>query len=541
MPRPGKVIADAPAVAVGHCGMLRARGRVVVAVIGMALVSASCSGSSDGGSDGATGDGPASSTTEPAAQPAARFVEDDCWWDRPDGLPDDVTVTCGTVEVPADHADPDSDRLQLAVARFHATGSDPDEPPLVFLHGGPGGDSLSVAPSVATMPVDDLAVRDYVLFDQRGAGRSTPSLNCPEKEAATLEALTTTDSWDEEFPKVEASVQACRDRLVGEGIDLADYDTLASVEDLESVRQAIGADTWHVSGRSYGTRLALAYARAHPDRVRTLTIDSVYAPNVGGVERDQGLPDRAIAALTQACDAQPSCVAANGHVDEELAKAVAAFDAEPATAVGTETVDGETEDWTFHLDGGDLKGGMFAAQYRAGFIPSLPAIIHGLATGDRSIIGAFVDTGVPALLDMSEGAFFSFECADSGRLLGADGMAAMREDPGDDALYALGTAEPFCQVWDVPPVPASFQEPVTADVPTLVFAGTLDPITPLAESQAQAERMPDARLVTVPGGGHGDQYANDCTRAVATAFWADPSAELPSCTDGLVITPFDAG
>jgi pimeloyl-ACP methyl ester carboxylesterase len=275
--------------------------------------------------------------------------------------------------------------------------------------------------------------------------------------------------------------------------------------------------------------------------VRPLLLDSVYAPEVGGVARSQGLPDEAIAALTAACDAQPECVAANGHVDQQLAKAVAAFDADPETAPGTASVDGKERDWTFLLDGGDLRGGMFAAQYRAQYLPLLPSLIAGLARGDRSIVPAFVSTGVPSLLDMSEGAFISAECADNARLLGTDGMAAMRKDPGRNTLYALGTAEPFCQVWNVTPDEAGFNTPVAVDVPTLVFAGTLDPITPYAESKAQADRMPDARLVTVPGGGHGDQYADECTERAATAFWEDPDADLPACVDQLSMPAFATG
>lgn len=521
--------------------MVDARARLVAVGMGVALVTAACSGSS-GGSDGAAG----STTTAASGSPAVsaedpEFTEADCWWDRPEGLPEEISVTCGTVAVPADRRDPDSDQIELAVVRYHHEDADPEEPPLVFLHGGPGGDALVAAPPPEALPLDTVAERDLIEFDQRGTGRSTPSLNCPEKEQATLEALTTVDRWDEEFPKVEASVQACRDRLVDEGIDLADYSTPSSVEDLESIRRAMGAETWNVWGRSYGTRLGLAYARSHPDRVRSLVLDSVYSPDVGGVERSKGLPDQAIAAMTEACDAQPACLAANGHVDEQLAKAVTAFDADPETATGTAAVDGEEDDWTFLLGGGDVKGGMFAAQYRAMYVPLLPSIVAGLAEGDRSIVSAFITTGVPSLLDMSEGAFFSFECADGGRLLGEDGMAAMREDPGDDTLYALGTAEPFCQAWDVAPVPAAFNEPVTVDVPTLVFAGTLDPITPYAESKAQADRMPDARLVTVPGGGHGDLNFDECTRSAGAAFWSDPAADLPACVDQLQIEPFAAG
>ncbi|MCU1498949.1 MAG: hypothetical protein JWM47_2902 [Acidimicrobiales bacterium] len=511
--------------------------RAVAAVA--ALLVAGCT--SDGGDQGAAPGGSktsTTSTTDPRLVDRPPVAVHDCWWELPDDLPDDLTVTCGTIAPRADPTDPDSGLVELAFARVHREGSDAGEPPVVNLHGGPGGSSLTGPPTVDSLPLDALEERDLILYDQRGTGRSTPSLNCPEKEKATLAALATANSWEVEFEANEEAALACRKRLDSEGIDLDDYDTPASVEDLETMRRAMGVDTWHVAGRSYGTRLGLAYARAHPEAVRSLLVDSVYAPDVGGVERNQGLPDRAIAALTAACDAQPACLAANGHVDEQLAQAVAAFDADRETITGTVSVGGKDVTREFTLTGADLKGGIFAAQYRSDLIPQLPSIIAGLAAGDRSIVSAFLSTGVPSLLDMSEGVFFSFECADSGAAYGVEGFEDMQADPGDDALYALGTAEPFCLMWDVPEVPAAFVEAVVTDVPTLVFAGTLDPITPYEESKAQAERMPDARLVTVPGAGHGAAPFDDCTRSARDAFWSDPTAELPACLDELTVAPF---
>jgi len=455
------------------------------------------------------------------ATPAA-FEPQACWWPVT-GLPATVAVTCGTIHVPADHRAPRSQPISLAVARIHDSRSRPDEPPIVNLHGGPGGDSLSTAPTADSLPLAAIAARDLILYDQRGGGRSTPSLNCPEKEEAVLDALGTAGTWKDEFGPNEAAVKACRKRLVGKGIDLDDYDTLASVADLETIRAAFGVATWNVSGRSYGTRLGLAYARAHPEQVRSLLLDSVYSPDVSSPARNKALPRKAVAALTDACRAQPACVAANGLVKGQLADAERSFDDKP------ESLDGEVEVGTkavtrhFTLTGTDLAGGIFAAQYRSSLVPQLPSVITGLARGDRSIVPAFLSTGVPGLLGMSEGAFYSFECADSGRTYGAKGFQEMRRDPGPDALYALGTAEPFCAAWDVEPLPASFAEPVVVDVPTLVFGGTLDPITPFRESRAQADRMPDARLVAVPGGGHGVAAFDDCTKSARDGFWHDPS------------------
>ncbi len=57
------------------------------------------------------------------------------------------------------------------------------------------------------------------------------------------------------------------------------YATPDSVEDLEAIRADLGVERLTLFGISYGTELALAYARAHPDRVDRLILDSVVDPD----------------------------------------------------------------------------------------------------------------------------------------------------------------------------------------------------------------------------------------------------------------------
>ena len=105
----------------------------------------------------------------------------------------------------------------------------PDGTPVVFVHGGPGG---------GTGPDDrryfDPAAYRIVLFDQRGAGRSTPH--------ASLEENTT---WD-------------------------------LVADMERLREHLEIDRWVVFGGSWGSTLSLAYAERHPARVRGLVLRGIF-------------------------------------------------------------------------------------------------------------------------------------------------------------------------------------------------------------------------------------------------------------------------
>lgn len=504
--------------------------------------------------DGGTADG-AATTTSPttadgaaapggedeewvtvATDPEAAFVEGECWWDT-DQVDPEVTVTCGTVEVPEDWSDPDGeDRVVLAVARLHHSGSDAEAAPVVVLHGGPGGASLTNAPvNRSNGPI--VAERDVILWDQRGSGRSLPSLNCPEQEQAVVEALATDAPFAQELATNLAAAEACRDRLLDEGIDLNQFHIAASVNDLEALRVAFDLDGWNVSGTSYGTRLGLSYAREHPDRVRGLLLDSVYPIHVGGLERVQDLPQDAFDRLFAECAADADCAAAYPDLAGLLDEAEASLDADPAELTQRITLEGEEREQEFRIVGPDFRSGMFAAMYDNDLMGLIPSLIAGVAGGSRGVLPTFIDTAIPRLTDQSEGAYYSVDCADSGRTLQGATAEEIGRD-GQDSLYLLILAHTYCDVWGVDFLPAAYNEPALPDVPTLITSGTLDPVTPHQDSVDQAAAMPDARLVVVPRGGHGVQSFDDCTTDAVVGFFDDPGADLPSCADSIEPPPF---
>jgi proline iminopeptidase len=101
--------------------------------------------------------------------------------------------------------------------------------PVVFLHGGPGAGS---APGHRRF-FDPRAYR-IIVYDQRGAGRSTP---------------------------------------LGE---LRDNTTPHLVEDLETLRRYLRVDHWLVFGGSWGSTLAIAYAEAHPESCLGLVLRGIF-------------------------------------------------------------------------------------------------------------------------------------------------------------------------------------------------------------------------------------------------------------------------
>jgi pimeloyl-ACP methyl ester carboxylesterase len=78
----------------------------------------------------------------------------------------------------------------------------------------------------------------------------------------------------------------------------------------------------------------------------------------------------------------------------------------------------------------------------------------------------------------------------------------------------------------------SFLDPVDADLPVLVLAGSYDPATPLSGAQEVAEALPRATLVTFDGFGHGLFRHSECAVDVAVSFVDDPASSLDTtCAD----------
>lgn len=95
----------------------------------------------------------------------------------------------------------------------------PEGQPVLFLHGGPGAGT-----SPSHRRFFDPAHYRIVLFDQRGAGKSTPLGEYRNNTTALL------------------------------------------IEDIEKIRVMLGIPQWLVFGGSWGSTLALAYGEAHPER-----------------------------------------------------------------------------------------------------------------------------------------------------------------------------------------------------------------------------------------------------------------------------------
>ncbi|HKO59029.1 MAG TPA: alpha/beta fold hydrolase, partial [Thermoanaerobaculia bacterium] len=165
------------------------------------------------------------------------------------------------LQVPENRAVAGGRMIDLNVVVLEATGKGPKREPLFILQGGPGQAATALADFYARTFAPIREQRDIVLVDQRGTGKSN-GLYC--------------DMGDGFFPP--AAIAACRDD-VAKRADPRFYTTTEAVRDLDDVRRKLGYQRINLYGTSYGTRVALEYARAYPRRVRSMVLKAVIAPS----------------------------------------------------------------------------------------------------------------------------------------------------------------------------------------------------------------------------------------------------------------------
>jgi pimeloyl-ACP methyl ester carboxylesterase len=91
-----------------------------------------------------------------------------------------------------------------------------------------------------------------------------------------------------------------------------------------------------------------------------------------------------------------------------------------------------------------------------------------------------------------------------------------------------------CSEFERHPRPG-MNDPVTADIPTLVLQGTLDTQTAPSWGPLLASTLPKGQLAILPESGHGTFIFSDCSRDMAAAFLDNPAAPVnTACTAALV-------
>src|SRR5947207_1806609 len=399
--------------------------------------------------------------------------------------------------------------------------------PLFDLAGGPGEASTPAADFYAGPGKDYRRRHDVVLVDQRGTGQSN-RLAIPQEKTA--------QHYLREMYPVDY-VREMRHSLE-ERADLTKYTTSIAMDDLDEVRAWLGYDRIHLLGTSYGARAALVYMRQHPERVRTVTLIGAAPTYLRMPMYHAQAAARAMELLLQQCEQDAQCHAAFPQIRDDWTNVLAQLERQPARVEYSPPDKSGPAMLEVH-------NGVFAEKIRTWMYgreqaSRIPLIIHQGAHGD---FGPFLREAIgPSIPDfIADGMYLSVTCAEDVPFI--DQAEAAHLNAGNPfGNYRVFQQTRACSMWPQGKIPTDFREPVSSNIPVLIFSGNMDPVTPPQLGEEVARYLSNSRHVIIPQSGHGMDGLTqpECVDRIIMEFMEKGDAKNLDlgCVERMVPPPF---
>ena len=408
-----------------------------------------------------------------------------------------VVAECGTLTVPENRSLKAGRQIPINFIVLRASTPGVTHA-LYLLAGGPGQGSTSMTGTANGWMAPLRASMDMVLMDQRGTGGSN-ALRC-ETDIAANPALAFGHIM---HPDVVKRCRAANETHA----DLTQYTTDAAVADMEELRVRLGYDRVSLYGGSYGTRIAQAYLRRHPDRTRAVVIDGVLPFDVGGPLSYAGSLQRSIDLVLSGCAGNPACQQANPRLAADLNRILKRLDEGPVKATVRPATGAPVE---VTVSRGDFLYAIRGMLYGAGAPNQLPGMITAAAaTGDLSEFAQrYWSRAVSMGRSIARGMHLSVLCPEDVNVL--TDAAVVRDTAGTMiGRHIVDDYRAACALWPATPVARDYRTPVTARVPVLLISGQFDPVTPPTFGERIVRSLPLGKHVV----GHGS--TGGCPRPAA--------------------------
>lgn len=188
-------------------------------------------------------------------------------------VPPPAALQCGYVDAPLNYQNTSQQAahtVHLALTRLPAMGAKKGS--VVIVPGGPGLQGIN--PRIAEKEAAWRLQKSYDIigYDPRGVGQSTPKISCQltESEETLLPDENDTSGIEQQ---ARNTVDAC---IKQTGADVVKhFGTHEAVDDLDTIRQALGERALTAVAYSYGTKVAQLYAERFPKKTRALVLDGV--------------------------------------------------------------------------------------------------------------------------------------------------------------------------------------------------------------------------------------------------------------------------
>jgi pimeloyl-ACP methyl ester carboxylesterase len=414
------------------------------------------------------------------------------------------------ISVPENRAADSSRNIRLYFYRFKAR-KPSGRAPIFFLPGGPGGfynddwvKGLNKKPEGGSNLEAWLYAqnRDVVLVNQRGA-------RLPDKTYQFLffisfgTSLAKPFDYESAATPLKENAKIAIDQWTSRGMDLAGYDIMNMIEDINDIRVKLGYERIALRGTSFGSQWSMAYMQKYPQHVDRAVLGGT-EPIDHGWDSPQGMWN-VIGRLEELLNASPSR-SKLGFPDVPLTEAIKTIvkrlEKKPVVAeISSQKIPIGVQDFQRCL-----LGGIGGHREQLQSFANMPKFIYEVYNENYDFLAAQVRKQRPSTSPVP----LQFLLIDNSLGISKDREEKLDHEPGRRWIGELNSI--YKATRNVTPTPVigdAFRE-LRTDIPMLLVHGDFDLSTPIENAEELLSLSKNAHLIRITGGTHGafDQIAD---------------------------------
>lgn len=426
-------------------------------------------------------------------------------------VPSNETIDCGFLITQEDYKNLEGSVIRTPVIIIRSRKPYTSKEALLFTEGGPGFSSLR---SVWWLANTEFAnKRDIVILEQRGNEFSEPRLACDFSVW-----------WNE----VEGQTD-CLNSMRKNEIMLENYTTESIAADINALKQVLDYERWILFGTSYSSRPIQLVMKSYPEKVYGVILHSTSPITDTRYLHDTEHTFRVLQVMFNDCTADSSCASAYPNLENQLFDLVHEFNNNPIELEIKFPKNMERS--TIEVDGNTLiswmvEGAFYGPAYPPFETSYLPLLIDTLSSGNMDLIVSWAENHIANWSNeaFSWGLYFAINCQDDASSINPEIVENLaKEYPQLDGFVRHREELDICTAWGLDSAPRLATEPITSKIPTLILAGTYDPITPPEWSQTAIINLINSTFVEFLSSGHSVIRNNPCAEQIIATFMDNPS------------------
>ncbi|HTE25027.1 alpha/beta hydrolase [Flavitalea sp.] len=433
---------------------------------------------------------------------------------------DSIPYEFGMLKVPENRLNAASKNIELGVLRLKrkspvstsgSKGENGISSPIVFLAGGPGQSGIDYIKEEYfqkfILKLQETA--DIILLDQRGVGRSKPSLGYPISSSDNRNLFL---SKDRMIKLTDEAAAAGYISYKKSGIDIKGYNTSQSADDLKDLAEAIGAEKISLLGISYGTHLSLATARKYPGM-----IDKMVLIGTSGLNHMHHLPSTYDKQLQKIAALSDRDSLINSEVPDLIAllkRVLKKLDDQPiplrikdywAKKIITVPIGKFGLQFILRLDAGDSYGFVY-----------FPALLYGIEHGDYRLLQQYTERRYNQFNGLTGSGIFAMRQASGAS---KERYQQIKEE-GKTAILgnSMNTPDIYAGWRDVD-LGDEYRKSFKSEILTLFISGSLDSNTPVANVEEIIQGFSKGVDLVVENAGHEDMLPDEKVQDAMLRFF----------------------